>query len=662
MKIDPNVTIEQLEEIELALASVLALPTRMRPSQWANAHRELSREANVTGGKWRNFPMQEEPMDAVVEPEVRSVVLMWSSQTAGKTELLLNIAGYFIHQDPSSMMMVQPTLEMGEAWSKDRFDPMVRDTPVLAECCHWSKTRKTGNTILHKTFPGGHLTIAGANSPASLASRPIRVKLFDEIDRYPVSAGREGDPIKLTEVRSDTFWNDVNFKTSTPTIRGASRIEAEWDLSDKRYWFVKCVHCEYEQRLKWAQVRIPEGREEDTTYECENGDCKAQWSDVQRVAAIWAGHWVATAPFKGIRGYHLNGIYSLFRCKKGFRNRLHQMAHQFLEAKKLGDETYKVWVNTFLAETWVDEKSIKPDWHILEARRESYDPEVARGVPLEVQFVTSGVDFQGDRIEVEHIGWGRGEQSWGLGHHKLYGDPRQPEIYDRLELELQREFSREDRAMLKSEAAGFDTGYAACQRMLYEWLRPRLGRKYFAFKGSSQRDAEPIRHSAQSRVERVRLIMVGTNRIKSYIYNRATIEAVGPGYMHFPASYTIEWFKQLLAEDFTNEVINGNLVRVFAMPQVMDTATDRSARNEALDLRVMNQAALYARGGINWDAQERRNLATIPAEQDPAANIIAQGAVVPVVTSLKPVSAPIKAPKIRRSRGNSLLRALRQGF
>lgn len=661
---DP-VLFDQLCELEAALASVLKPPTRLRPSAWANTHRELSTEANATGGKWKNFPMQVEPMDSVIEPEVRGTVLMWASQTAGKTELLLNVAGYFIHQEPSSMMMVQPTLEMAEAWSTDRFSTMVRDTPCLSECCHYGNgSRKTGNKILHKTFPGGQLTIAGANSPASLASRPIRIKLFDEIDRYPISAGREGDPIKLAEVRSDTFWNDVNIKTSTPTVRGQSRIEAEWDLSDKRYWFVLCPYCEHEQRLKWGQVRFEEGKTEFTTYECENEDCKEQWSDIQRVAAVLAGRWIATAPFKGIRGYHLNGIYSLFRCKKGFKNRLHQMAEQFLEAKKLGDETYKVWVNTFLAETWVDEKLIKPEWQLLETRREEYDPELR--IPNEVVYVTAGIDFQADRIELEFVGHRRGEESWGLGHHTLYGDPRAPEIYERLESLLLREFVREDGATLALGAAGFDTGYAASQRMLYEWLRPRLGRRYFALKGSSQRDADPVKHASKSKVERVRLIMVGTNRIKTYIYNRATIETPGaPGYMHFPMTYKIEWFKQLLAEDFTIEVINGQPVRVFAMPKVVDKALDRSNRNEALDIRVYNQAALYARGGINWDLEERRNLATIPPElaEPEIVKAIAQAPGKPVNTSLpRPRTIPVKEPRKPRMRASRRISSLRMAF
>jgi len=166
-------------------------------------------------------------MDAASDPEVFSVVVMSSAQV-GKTEVLNNVVGYYVDQDPSPILVLQPTLEMGQTWSKDRLAPMLRDTPALKGRVKDAKSRASGNTMLHKSFPGGHITIAGANSPASLASRPIRVLLADEVDRYPVSAGTEGDPVTLASKRTTTFWNRKLLLTSTPTVKGESRIEAAY--------------------------------------------------------------------------------------------------------------------------------------------------------------------------------------------------------------------------------------------------------------------------------------------------------------------------------------------------------------------------------------------------------------------------------------------------
>jgi phage terminase large subunit GpA-like protein len=145
-------------------------------------------------------------MDAVSDPTVRQVVVMSAAQV-GKTEVLLNMIGFHVDQDPAPILVVQPTLSMAQAFSKDRLAPMLRDTPNLKGKVRDPRSRDSGNTTLHKVFPGGHVTIAGANSAAGLASRPMRIVLCDEVDRYPSSAGTEGDPIRLAAKRATTFWN-----------------------------------------------------------------------------------------------------------------------------------------------------------------------------------------------------------------------------------------------------------------------------------------------------------------------------------------------------------------------------------------------------------------------------------------------------------------------
>src|SRR5262245_54133216 len=103
----------------------------------------------------------------------------------GKTEIINNIVGYYIHQDPAPMLVVQPTEKLAESWSTDRLSPMIRDTEVLKGLVNDPKSRDSGNKILYKRFAGGHITMAGSNSPSSLASRPVRIVLCDEVDRYP---------------------------------------------------------------------------------------------------------------------------------------------------------------------------------------------------------------------------------------------------------------------------------------------------------------------------------------------------------------------------------------------------------------------------------------------------------------------------------------------
>ncbi|WP_217581021.1 phage terminase large subunit family protein [Lysinibacillus sp. GbtcB16] len=206
------------------IASLVAPPPKLTVSQWADKHRVLSKEASAEHGRWNTdrAPYQREIMDAVNDPDVDQIVVMSSAQV-GKSEIINNIIGYHIDYDPAPMLLMQPTLEMAEAYSKDRIASMIRDTPALSKKVNSPKAKDGNNTLLQKKFAGGHLTLVGANSPASLASRPVRIVLADEVDRFPPSAGAEGDPLALAQKRTKTFWNNKWVSVSTPTIKGASR-------------------------------------------------------------------------------------------------------------------------------------------------------------------------------------------------------------------------------------------------------------------------------------------------------------------------------------------------------------------------------------------------------------------------------------------------------
>lgn len=241
-------------------------------------------------------------------------------------------------------------------------------------------------------------------------------------------------------------------------------------------------------------------------------------------------------------------------------------------------------------------------------------------VPLGVKVITFGVDFQIDRAELEFVGWGEGEESWGLGYFILPGDYSQmqqrgrPWVYDQLEATLIRQFIREDGARMQAVCGGFDTGFAKVQRALYQYLRPRLVRRYYALKGASPRWS-PIWAKGR-RDERITLFLVGTNRAKALIYQRASISIPGPGYCHYPVSddYGAEYFKQLLSENSYTIREKGVEMQVFELPAT--PPEDGTDRNEALDIRVAALVALYIRGPVNWDAEEKKNLSSIPRKKE----------------------------------------------
>ena len=559
-------------------ACVLEPPPRLNCREWADAFRFLPRESSAMPGKYRSgvAPYQREPMEAVNDSTVQTIAVMFCSQS-GKTEMLANVVGYFIASDPSPILVVQPTLELAESWSKERLVPMVRDTPALESLVKDAKSRDSGNTILMKQFPGGNIAIVGANAPSGLAGRPRRVVLLDEVDRFPASAGTEGDPCMLAIRRTESFWNSVIVLTSTPTIKGASRIESEFLQTDQRRWFCPCHKCGAREPLKWSQVKWPDGKPEDAWYECEH--CLAHWNDAERLQAVKAGEWRATAEFKGKRGYHLNGIASPFKAKKGYASRLHQMAAQFLEAKAGGEETLKTWVNTFLAETW-EASGDRVDHGEIEKRAEEYSPD---SVPDGAVVVVVGSDVQSDRIEAESLGLGEEDETWGIERRVFWGDTEKPDVWKSFGEWLRSiKYTRTDGVELTLDATAIDAGHKP--KMVRAFIRGCGLQRVFCVLGSNVA-MSAIVQPRFNKASRSWTYAVNTDSIKDILFARMKIPESGPRYMHFPKGngYTEEYFRQLTAEESRMVKQRGFQKRVYHKIR---------ERNEALDMRVYQLGAI----------------------------------------------------------------------
>ena len=506
-------------------------------------------------------------MDACSDPEIKQVVVMAGAQL-GKSEALLNIIGYHIEHDPSPILLMQPTVEMAQSFSKDRITSgLLNTTPSIKGKVKDPRARDSGNTTLHKTFPGGAISLVGANSPAGLASRPIRVVLCDEVDRYPLSAGEEGDPVALATKRAMTFWNRKIVLVSTPTEKGASRIEAAYEESDKRRFYVPCPHCDEMQTLKWSGVQWSEKDPSTAMYYCE--ECGAGWTDAQRQKAISLGEWRASLPFKGVAGFHISALYSPWVS-------LPDAADEFLKSKR-DPMRLKTWVNTFLGETWEDQGE-QVDEHDLINRSEDWGEEL----PDDVLLLTAGVDVQDDRLELEIVGWGRGEESWSIEYKTLYGDPSTAELWMRLDSILQQRFKHPTHGDMILRAACVDSGGHYTQQV-YNYCRARSGRRVFAIKGIGGEGKPVVGRPSKNNIGKINLFPVGVDTTKELVYSRLKIADEGEGYCHFPTGRSEEYFRMLTAEKKVTRYFKGRPRREWVKIRT---------RNEALDCRVYATAAL----------------------------------------------------------------------
>ena len=406
-----------------AFLSAFKPRSKLTGSEWADLYRYVAPGTSPEPGEWRTsrVPYLREPMDAATDRRTETVVLMWSSQL-GKSELLLNILGFYVDQEPAPQLMLQPTLEAAESFSKERIDPTFRYSPGLANKLEEGKdgrgsSRKSSTTIRMKHYPGGYLALVGSNSPAGLASRPIRVLLCDEIDRY--ESTKEGDPLKLARQRTTNFHNRKIVLVSTPTIKGASPIHAEYLKSDQRLYYIPCPHCGHEHEWRWEYVKWDKDESGNALpftarIECPKCGGRVREAYKPNPDLLSAGKWKPTNPDSRIRGYHINSLCSPWV-------NLYELVEEFLLATKNRDKTGLMeFINLKLGEPWDERDGDEDIWEHLHRRREYY---VDDNLPDGVVILTAGVDVQRDRLECTVYGWGVGKECWGIEHRVIRGAP-----------------------------------------------------------------------------------------------------------------------------------------------------------------------------------------------------------------------------------------------
>lgn len=381
-------------------------PENITVSEWADKYRTLDAKTAAEPGKWctERTPYLKFIMDSFCDPEVEDITFMKSAQVGG-TECLNNILGYVICQDPSPVLVVYPTLDLAEYTSKNRIQPMIKHCTVL-NCRYNDEYSK----ILELQFDGMYLVLSGANSPASLASRPIKILLLDEIDKFPRFSGKEADPISLAKERQKTFTaNKKTFKASTPTTRLGPIFKA-WQEADTQYkYFVSCPHCGYYQTLtfksvKWPKtIKSPEEVFNAAYYECEN--CKGTLNDYHIAQMVKTGEWRAIKS-NGKRkiAFHINALYSPWV-------RIGDVAYEFVTSQQYPEKLMN-FVNSWLAEIWEDVNT-KLDVDIVLERQDIYEEGV---VPDEAIILTGGVDCQKDCYYWTIRAWGLNMTSWNIAH------------------------------------------------------------------------------------------------------------------------------------------------------------------------------------------------------------------------------------------------------
>jgi phage terminase large subunit GpA-like protein len=562
------------------MLEVLARACRPRPlttvSAWSDKYRILTSKGSGEPGQWRTdrTPYLREILDQLsTSSPTQRIVLMFAAQL-GKTEVGLNWIGYVMQHSPAPMLTVLPTIEVAERWVMQRLQPMLAETPVIRTLFDGKRSRDSANSKHIKDFPGGMLVIGGANSPASLASMPIRYVLLDEVDRFPWEVGQEGDPVGLIDERTKTFPRRKVLLVSTPTVKGQSRIESEYEKSDMRQYHVPCPHCGEYQVLRW--------RHDDGSYGLKHNDatgavyygcrqCGERIEEHHKPQMLANGRWIPRHPERAVRGYHLSGLYSPLGLGFSWRELWAKWQDSHGDTANL-----KRFINTTLGESWEEQGDSIEDLALI-ARLEDYPDKIPAAL------TTAGVDVQKDRLEASVVKWGQGEEAWLMDHIILPGDTARPEVWDDLDEAL-----KDAGVQFAAIDSGFNTS------MVYAFTEKR--RWTVAIKGVTGM-GRPLIEDERKRRQRLRVKRkkgvhvepLGVDQGKTLLYARLKLPQPGAGYVHFPRdpAFDDEYFAQLAAEKLVTKIKG---TRPFA------EWVQTRPRNEALDCLVYAMAAMRLSG------------------------------------------------------------------
>lgn len=571
-----------------------AAPRRALPvSEWADTHRELSGKQAGERGRWRTSrtPFLREIMDCLsVTSRVNDIVVMKSSQV-GVTEATVNFLGYVMDHAPAPVMVMMPTLESRDAWKVQKLNPLLQETPVIKTLLGGIRSRDAANRQDLIDFPGGVLFLAGGNSANSYAQRSVRYLILDDLDRFPVEIGEEGDVILLAKGRTKAFACAKRLFISTPTVKDESLIEREFLKSDRRRYHVPCPHCDHYQPLRWPMLKFNDQLTA-AWYVCE--ECGAEIYEHHKPGMLAAGRWIAENPASPIRGYHISALYAPIGLGPSWLD----LATEWRHAVK-SPNTLRAFINTHLGEVYEQGDKIEPTG--LLARLEDF-PDNFKALAR-----TAGVDVQKDRLEVTIDDWTEGEECWRQAHIIIPGDTAQPHVWQLLAEEFD---------AWQPDAAAIDSGFNTS--MVYAFVEKR--RYCFAVKGVPGA-FKPLVEDAKARNQRLRrqrrkgitVHLVGVDQAKALLFARLKITQPGPGYIHFAniSDFDDEYFAQLTAEKL--------LPRMRGTRPVLEWVQSRP-RNEALDcsnysiaaLRLANidlkarAAQVAATGSVSTQPRQRR--------------------------------------------------------
>lgn len=542
-----------------AVARAMRPRERLTVSQWADRHRILTSKQAGETGRWRTSrnPMLREIMDALsVHSSVREISVMKSSQV-GVTETSVNWIGYIVEHAHYPAMVLMPTLDARDTWKAQKLNPLLTDTACIKEILGALKSRDATNSKDMIDYPGGILFLAGGNSPSSYAQKSVRFLMMDDLDRFPIEVGEEGDPVELGRTRVKAFMRYKFLKASTPTLKGASLIEREFEAGDMRRFHVACPHCGERQILKWSHVKANSQLTE-AYYACEHNGCVIEEHHKPRMLA--EGIWIAEHPErKHHRSYHISAIYAPIGLGPSW---LDLMIH-FKRVHK-DPQQLKTFINSNLGESWEDQTD-KLKTSELSKRANHYEPGT---IPPGCLAITMGIDTQDKWLEYTRLGWGwNGEKiiNWIIDQGQITGDTTGLQVWDELFAEIHKPMFNSYGKEMRLLAAAIDSRGHRTEEVKNFVTRTTFKIPVYSVQGSTTRMGRAIaqagsyptkNHKGKALKHGYCVWNIGTEHCKDHLFANLAADGERPEaerVFHFPQGLPDEYYDGVLSETYDPE-------------------------------------------------------------------------------------------------------------
>ncbi len=555
---------------------------RLTVSQWADKHRILSSKQAGETGRWRTSrnPMLREIMDCLsVHSPVREISVMKSSQV-GVTEMSVNWIGYIIEHAHYPAMVLMPTLESRDTWKAQKLNPLLTDTQCVKDILGGIRSRDAANSKDMIDYPGGILFLAGGNSPNSYAQKSVRFLMLDDLDRFPSAVGEEGDPVELARSRVKSFPRYKILLASTPTLKGASLIEREFESGDMRRYHVECPHCGERMVIRWSNIKANATLTE-AWYQCEANGCCIE--EHHKPAMLAGGIWIPENPeVKNRRSYHISALYAPIGLGPSWLDLMIQFKRIHKDPLQL-----KTFINSNLGESWEDQTE-KLKSNDLAKRTGGYTSGI---IPPGCLAITMGIDTQDKWIEYTRLGWGAEGRHWIIDQGQIVGDTVSPTVWNELEAEIHKPMVNSYGKSMKLVAAGIDSRGHRTEQVKDFVMRTTLKIRVYSVQGSTTRIGRAIAQSgsypnktANNKVIRQGYCVwnVGTEHCKDFIFSnlaadgeRSDAERV----FNFPEGLEETYYDGVLSETYDPE-----------KKRYVQRLGARYKRNEPLDTLVYGWA------------------------------------------------------------------------